>query len=247
MKNSLSAFMLCFFLPGTVFANPADYIFTPIVDYGEREIDFKAGKVFPQGGNSARGVSLGYGYGAKEYWFTEVYLKHEDSGSSDANLAEWENKFQFTETGRYPVEVGFVTELEAPLNRNARWNINIGPLFQTEFGKLQLNGNLLLGRQFGSADNSGVPFITDFNYQWQAKYRWRPVLEFGMQGLVDMGKWNDWNSHANQFHRIGPAIFGKLVAGNRQAIKYNAAWLLSESTSAHNADHTLRMQVEYEF
>ena len=247
MKNSSPAFMLCFLLSGTAFANPADYIFTPVVEYGEREIDFTAGTVLPHGRNREQGVGLGYGYGAKEYWFTEVSLKQEDSGSSDANLAEWENKFQFTETGRYPVEVGFITELEAPLDRDARWDLTMGPLFQTEFGKLQLNGNLLFERQFGSADNSGVPFITDFNYQWQAKYRWRPVLEFGMQGFGDMGKWNDWNSQAKQFHRIGPAMFGKFVLGNRQAIKYNAAWLFRESTSAHNANHTLRMQVEYEF
>ena len=247
MRNGLLACVLCFSLPGIVFANPADYIFNPIVEYGEREIDFKAGVVTPQVPSRAQGVSLGYGYGAKEYWFTEVYLKQEYSGSTDANLVEWENKFQLTETGKYPVEVGFITELELPLDKDARCDLNIGPLFQTEFGKLQLNGNLLFERQFGNTSNSGGPVNTEFNYQWQAKYRWRPILEFGMQGLGDMGKWNEWYSQANQFHRIGPAIFGKLALGGRQAIKYNAAWLLRESTSAHNANHTLRMQIEYEF
>jgi hypothetical protein len=241
VKFCLLVFMLC--QAGTLYANPADYIFTPIVEYGEREFDFKAGTVLPQGRNRAQGISLGYGYGATEYWFTEVYLKQEYSGSYNANLAEWENKFQLTETGSYPVDIGLITELEAPLDKDARWDLTIGPLFQTEFGKLQLNGNLLLERQFGKT----IDTITDFNYQWQAKYRWQPVLEFGMQGLGDLGKWNHWNSQANQFHRFGPALFGKFVLGNRQAIKYNAAWLLRVSTSAHSANHTLRMQVEYEF
>ena len=161
-----------------------------------------------------------------------------------ANLAEWENKFQLTETGKYPVDIGFITELEAPLSGNATWDINIGPLFQTEFGKIQLNGNLLFERAYGKEDESGVPYSTNFNYQWQAKYRWQPVLEFGVQGFGEMGKWNVWNNQANQNHRIGPAIFGKLALGNRQAIRYNAAWLFGASAAA---SHTFRMQVEYEF
>ena len=40
-----------------------------------------------------------------------------------------------------------------------------------------------------------------------------------------MGKWNDWDKQADQSHRIGPAVFGKFALGNRQAIRYNAAWL----------------------
>ncbi len=228
-----------------VFAGAADYIYTPVVEYGEREIDVKIGANTPQAGKRAQGASLGYGYGAKEYWFTEVYLKQERSGSADANLAEWENKFQFTDTGQYPVDAGLITELEAPLSANAPWEFKLGPLLQTEFGKLQLNGNLLFERAFGKADESGVPYSTNFSYQWQAKYRWQPVLEFGMQGFGEMGKWNDWNNQSNQNHRIGPAIFGKFAFGNRQAIRYNAAWLLGASNAAPT--HTFRMQVEYEF
>jgi hypothetical protein len=172
-------------------------------------------------------------------------LKQERSGSTDTNLAEWENKFQLTDTGKYPVDVGLITELEAPLGANAPWEFKFGPLFQTEFGKLQLNGNLLFERAFGKADESGLPYSTIFSYQWQAKYRWLTVLEFGVQGFGDMGKWNDWDKQADQDHRIGPAVFGKYGLGNRHAIAYNAAWLFGTSNAA--PDHTFRMQVEYEF
>ncbi|MEO8343246.1 MAG: hypothetical protein ABI536_05450 [Gallionella sp.] len=247
MKKSLS-FSLSMLFAGivcaqNVFASPADYVYTPAVEYGEQEVDFKFGATSPLAGSRAQAASFGYGYGAKEYWFTEVYLKQERSGSNVTNLAEWENKFQLTETGQYPVDVGLITELEAPLSANASWEFKLGPLLQTEFGKLQLNGNLLFEHAFGKADESGVPYSTNFSYQWQAKYRWQPVLEFGVQGFGDMGKWNDWNTPA--VHRIGPAIFGKFALGNRQAIKYNAAWLLRASSVAPAS--TLRMQIEYEF
>jgi hypothetical protein len=228
------------------FANPADYVYTPAVEYGEREIDFKFGTNTPQAGvGTSSGASIGFGYGAKEYWFTEVYLKQERSGSTDANLAEWENKFQLTETGQYPIDYGLITELEAPLSANAPWEFKFGPLFQTESGKLQLNGNLLFERAFGRADGNGVPYSTNLGYQWQAKYRWQSTLEYGFQGMGDMGKWNHWDNQIDQNHRSGPAIFGKFALGNRQAIRYNAAWLFGTSNAAPN--HTFRMQVEYEF
>ncbi|ADE12753.1 hypothetical protein [Sideroxydans lithotrophicus] len=230
---------------GKAIAGPADYVYTPTVEYGEREVDFKYGSFRQKDGTLAQGASIGVGYGATEYWFTEIYLKQEQIGGQIANLAEWENKFQLTETGRYPVDAGLVTELEAPLSSNAPWELKLGPLLQTEFGNLQLNGNLLFERAFGKADESGVPYSTNFSYQWQAKYRWQPVLEFGLQGFGEMGKWNDWNRQADQVHRIGPAVFGKLGLGGRQAIRYNAAWLSGVSSAAPR--HTFRMQVEYEF
>jgi hypothetical protein len=246
MKSNTRALIFCVgaMNGGIAVASPADYIFTPTVEYGEREIDFKNGSARQKDGTLAQASSIGFGYGAKEYWFTEIYLKQERSGNQIVNIAEWENKFQLTETGKYPVDIGFITELESPLSNNAAWEFRTGPLLQTEFGKLQLNGNLLFTRAFGKA-NGGVPYTTDFNYQWQAKYRWKGVFEYGLQGLGEVGKWNAWNSSADQIHRAGPAVFGKLALGNRRAIRYNAAWLIGTSSAA--PDNTLRMQVEYEF
>lgn len=226
-------------------AGPADYIYTPAVEYGEREIDVKIGANSALAGISGQGASIGYGYGAKEYWFTEVYLKQERIGSDIANLAEWENKFQLTEMGQYPVDIGIIAELEAPLSVNAPWEFKFGPLLQTEFGKWQVNGNLLFERAFGKADESGVPYSTNIGYQLQVKYRWQPVWEVGMQSLGEMGKWNSWDPQSEQNHRIGPAIFGKYALGNREAIRYNAALLIGATNATPT--RTFRTQVEYEF
>ncbi|OIR19511.1 hypothetical protein GALL_03920 [mine drainage metagenome] len=247
MRYGQLAAMLCLtaMLAGRAYAGPADYVYTPNVEYGEREIDFKGGAYRQPNGGYAQGQSIGFGYGATEHWFTELYLKQENIANQVANVFEWENKFQLTETGEYPLDVGFVTELESPLSNNTPWELRVGPLLQTEFGKLQLNGNMLFERAFGTADENGVPYTTNFSYQWQAKYRWQPAFEFGMQGFGDMGKWDAWNRQADQVHRLGPAIFGKLPLGNRQVIQYNTAWLFGASSAAPN--HTFRLQVEYEF
>lgn len=245
MKTS-ALFLVASLVSGTALAGSADYVYLPTVEQGEREIDFKFGVGTPPDSDTQTVYSLGLGYGVNEYWFTEVYLKREQEGSaSDVTLAEWENKFQLLETGKYPFELGVITELEAPVSESGPWEVKAGPLLQTEFGKVQLNGNLLFERKY-SSDNSGIQYATEVSYQWQVKYRLQPEFEFGAQGLGSMGEWDNWiNSKAEEGRSVGPAIFGKVPVGSRQAVKYNAAWLLG--SGANTNEHTFRMQVEYEF
>ncbi len=245
MKLKQLILVLGSFYVGSVLAGPADYVYTPMVERGEKEIDFKSGTAKQVDGTRTTVNSIGFGYGATEYWFTEVYLKREKSGSDGLSIAEWENKFQLTETGKYPVDIGLITEIEVPINNNkAPYEFKFGPLFQTEFGRLQLNGNLLFERKFGR-NETNEPQNTEFGYQWQAKYRFKPEFELGMQGMGETGAWNDWSSASTQNHRFGPAVFGKVKLAPKQAIKYNAALLFASSQVAPN--HTLRLQVEYEF
>ncbi len=224
-------------------AGPSDYVYTPAVEYGEKEIDFKAGSARKGADPRESAASIGFGWGAREWWFTEIYLKYkrENGEGTRYDAIEWENKFQLTDTGKYPVDIGFLLEIERPRDHTEGWELKWGPLFQTEFGKVQLNANVLFERSYQAAVSSQTQLL----YQWQAKYRWQPQLEFGLQGFGEMGKWNHWAGADEQSHRMGPAIFGKLPLGGRQAIKYNAAWLLNTSQAA--PDHTFRMQVEYEF
>jgi hypothetical protein len=230
-------------IPGIpAFAGPSDYVFVPAVEYSERELDFKYGAASRSGESTAQAASLGFGYGATPYWFTEFYLKYEREGRNTRfDALEWENKFQLTETGKYPVDVGFITEFEWPRDRSEGYEFRFGPLFQTELDRWQLNANLLLTNISRANEDNG----TFIGYQWQVKYRWRQVLEFGMQGFGDMGRWNNRAPTDEQDHRLGPAIFGKLNLGNKQAMVYNAALLFGITDGA--ADRTFRLQLEYEF
>ena len=224
-------------------AGPADYVYTPTVEYGEREIDFKAGRANTHDADQSSAASIGFGYGARPHWFTEFYAKYESQGSGPTHFDawEWENRFQLTDTGEYPIDAGFVVELERPQDHSEGYEVRFGPLFQTEFGKVQLNGNLLFERHYRAA--AGGPM--GFGYQWQAKYRWKEAFEFGLQGFSDVGPWNDWDPADEQSHRFGPAVFGRLPVGVHKAIRYNAALLHKASSGA--PDNTFRMQVEYEF
>ena len=235
-------------LPAFAHADPDEYVQVPAVEYGEREIDLKYGtqKFDDTQGRESAG-SIGFGWGAAPWWFTEAYLKyHKESGDRTRyDELEWENKFQLTETNKYPVDVSALIEIEIPRARvEGRHIVKAGPLFQWDTGPLRWNANVFLERAFRSRTDE--PHETQLQYQAQVAYRLKNGMDVGVQAFGDLGKWNDWLPRDEQSHRIGPAVFGKVKLGEgRQAIKWNAAWLFGASKAA--ADNALRVQAEYEF
>ncbi len=235
-------------LPVVALAGPSDYVYTPTVEYGEREIDLKYGTWrFDDGPVRESKGSIGLGWGATPSWFTEAYvIWHKEPGEkTEYDAFEWENKFQLTETNKYPVDVGLVTEIEVPRERREEgYEFKVGPLLQFDTGALRWNANLLLERVFRSREEGEHP--TEMGYQLQAAYRLRNGMDVGVQAFGEMGEWNHWAPRAQQSHRIGPAVFGKVKLGEgRQAIRYNAAWLFGATDGS--PDNALRVQVEYEF
>jgi hypothetical protein len=242
VRDARAVLGLTIFLSGAAAAGPADYVFLPAVEYSEREIDFKYGAAGKSGEPSEQAASLGLGYGATSWWFTEFYFKWEREGASSRfDAIEWENKFELTETGKYPVDVGFITEFELPKDRAEGNEFRFGPLFQSEVDRLQLNLNLLFTNISRTEDENG----TTIGYQLQARYRGDAPIDVGLQGFGEMGKWNRWLPGDEQSHRLGPAVFGKWRLGGRQSIVYNAALLFG--LTPDSPDVNFRMQVEYEF
>jgi len=159
-------------------AGPSDYVITPGIEYGEREIDFKIGSEKTSGEDRFSAASIGFGYGVTERWFTEIYGKYEREGSESTRFDafEWENRFLLTEQGRCPFDMGFVLELEGPRDRAEGYEVRLGPLFQTDFDRWQLNFNVLLERHFHSDEESQ----TELGYQWQVRYL--------SSGNIDLGR-----------------------------------------------------------
>ena len=236
-------------LPAFAMAGASDYVRVPNVEYGEREIDLKYGTEKmkdSEGGERTSDGSLGLGYGATQWWFTEVYAKWKKEGPEKTryDAFEWENLFQLTETNKYPVDVGFFIELEVPKERAEGYEWAFGPLFQFDTGPIRWNLNPVFEKVTRSKEEGEHPL--ELLYQAQATYRLPNGMDVGVQAFGEMGKWNDWEPHNEQEHRIGPAIFGKVKLGEgRQAIKYNAGFLfgLTDATPKH----TFRLQAEYEF
>ena len=58
-----------------IFISPSDYLYTPVVEPGEYEIDTKYGSARPPaaGDDQRAASSIGFGATPGERWFTEVY------------------------------------------------------------------------------------------------------------------------------------------------------------------------------
>jgi hypothetical protein len=225
-------------------AGPSDYVVSPIVEEGEREIDIKAGSARLRDGSRDSSNSLGFGWGVNRWWFTEVYaIWHKPPGERHGFDAwEWENKVQLTETGKHAVDVGLLLEIERPKDRSEGYEVRWGPLLQADLTQsLQGNLNLLFEKHVRSSEGGKA----ELGYQWQLKYRWKPSFEFGVQGFGDVGPWNDWEPRSAQPHVAGPAVFGRIKVGDRQAIRYNAGLLFGMTRGSPR--NTLRAQAEYEF
>ncbi|HXU65858.1 MAG TPA: hypothetical protein VN707_00730 [Casimicrobiaceae bacterium] len=243
MKRSPARFLLLALLSlaPSAHADPDDYVATPAVEYGEREIELRLGTATATEGQRHSAASLAFGYGVTPWWATEVYGKWNRSDATRFDAFEWENRFQLSEPGQYFADFGLLVELERPHDRAEGYELRLGPLMQKDFGPVQANVNVLIERHY----RADAPEATELGYQWQLKYRWRPAFEFGAQGFGEVGPWNDWAPAHEQAHVLGPAIFGKVGLGGRQVVRYDAALLFRVSSAA--PARTLRAQIEYEF
>ncbi len=228
-------------------AGASDYVLVPVVEEGEREIDFKAGFARARDGSRSGQQSTGLGWGINRFWFTELYAKwHQEPGAASGFDAwEWENRFQLSETGKYPLEIGLLLEIERPKDRSEGYELRWGPLLQADLDRvvdgLQANLNLLWQKHVRVAGGEPARLFG----QWQLKLRWRPELEYGLQGFADLGPWQASRPATQRPQNAGPAIFGRFKLGTRQVLKYNAGLLLGLNRDAPR--QTLRLQIELEF
>lgn len=227
---------------GAVQASPADYIFSPVVEQGEREIDSKAGIAREQAGRSAWAGSIGIEYGLTSWWAAEATVNF-GRAVGDAlrgDSLEWENRFQFTETGRRPYEIGLLFEVERATRSHEGWELRYGPLLQAHWGALQGNLNLLFERRVGAETQER----TEFGYQWQLRMHGDRSIDWGMQGFGELGRWDRWAPGSEQSHILGPALFARL-GSDEDATEVEAGLLLGTGGAAPEA--TLRLQAMIPF
>jgi len=231
--------------------NAADYLFTPIVTQGEREIDLYGGSGSSgEKTHAESNAGIGFGYGLTQHWFTELDIEYrwQSPVGTGLDAFEWENILQIGEPGQWPVDIGILCNVEKPYeaSRNSSktegTSIRFGPLLQKDIGKVEVNLNLLLTHFF----QSDVFSSTQFAYQGQIKYRYSLPLEVGIQafGRFSSGA-QSWAPYPQQVLRVGPVVLGRLRLPQERSLSYNVGFLMG--TTQHSPDQTLRLQIEYEF
>jgi hypothetical protein len=182
----------------------------------------------------------GFAYGINSRWTTELYATNigRSIGKSRLDSLNWQNDLLLTQ-GQYPVDVAVHTTLTHGVGEGN--SVEFGPEFQTDVGRTQLNLNLFLERALGK-DRTDP---TELKYQWQVRHRWMPGLHVGLQGFGELGPWNHWATWAGQSHRAGPALFGRVGLGDRQALEWQAAFLRGSVFT--RTGHMFTAQLKYAY
>lgn len=229
------------FLSAAALADPGYYVVTVYAEPGVKTVDFRYWTVRLPGSSVITWPELGLGWNINSRWYSEVLASYVGSHDFATRLStvNWQNDVLLTQ-GQYPFDLGVHTLLVLPQSPATGHTIEIGPVFQTDIARTQVNVNLILEHEFGVPG----PTPTSLKYQWQLRHHWRPWLHIGAQGFGEVGPWNHWSPHSEQSHRAGPAVFGTLLASGG-VVAWQASYLFGSTYGQRG--NMFSMRVKYDF
>jgi len=226
---------------GAAHADAGYYVVTVYDNPGVRTLDFRYWTFRPSGDHVTYWPEVGFGWNVTGRWYSEFlasYIGGYDSPTTLSNW-EWQNDVLLTQ-GQYPFDLAIHTLYSRPKDASDGSTLEVGPAFQTEFTRTQLNLNVFFDRGLGAQAYDA----TELRYQWQVRQHWLPLLNVGAQGFGELGPWDHWLPADQQSHRAGPAIFGHARLGPGD-LGWQAAYLFGKAYGMHGDMLTLR--VKYEF
>ena len=231
----------------TVFSNDAfaiKKVYSPYVEKGELEIEARGGINFDDRHDVDKLQTQKYavGYGVTNYWLTEVYgeiEKEYNANGEDLDFSftevEWENKFQLTPKGKYPVDLGFLVEYAVSTEDKHADKLEWSFLLGKQLGKIEHYANF----KFEHTVGGGMTNETKGGLSWSSRYRLNKYFEPGFEYYADFGGLNAGKSFQEQSHQTGPVFYGKIGS-----IKYDVGYLFGVSDAA--PEGMLKWILEYE-
>jgi hypothetical protein len=233
--------------PGAARADPGYYVVTAYDNAGQVAADLRYWSVQRPGRPETIWPEVGLSWGVNSRWTTE--LLYSTIGPSNWDIVpstlNWQNQVLLTQ-GEWPVDVGLYANVIREIGvGGAAYTLEYGPLLQTDIGRTQVNANLIFERNFAPDDAAPI----QLKYQWQLRHHWTPLMDFGVQGFGELGRWNHWGDGGQQSHRAGPAFFGHLDIGKRQgtqeALFYQAAYLVGTVYAQRASMFSVRLQYAF--
>jgi len=234
------------FLPLT--AQAAASIKSPIVTKGETEVEFQS--FGTSDGNSDKdgehNLRSSIGYGVTNHWFAEIESEWSNNphASFTHEAVALENTFQILPQGEYKIDLGFYAEYELGTRAHSADGITLGPIFQTDIGKLRLTANPFLSFEVGSHGHEAP----GLNYGLQAQYMLHNAFAPAIEFYGKTGSFMDDTSLNDQDQKLGPVLTGKFSAatlGLPGKFGYEAGVLFGVTDVT--AARTYKGKLEYEF
>lgn len=178
-------------------ADPGYYLVAPYSMPGQRAVDLRYWSVKSPQEPATLWPEIGLRYGFSSRWTSELFASWIGDSLREQKLSSlnWQNSFLLTQ-GQYPFDVAIHAQL---IRNHGDGNaLELGPVLQTEWGRTQLNFNLIFEHDWASTRG------TQLKYQGQALRRLQPGLRVGLQAFGELGRWDHWSQR--QSHRVGPVL-----------------------------------------
>lgn len=177
---------------------------------------------------------LGGAYSPSD-WFKGIVHLDVENLSAEGLIADHVGIETFTLLGKAPEDGGLAltwyTGLMISTDASSTNSLIFGPIIKLTQGKTSLTLNTYLEDTFGRNSGPGLNFL----YGWQGRYEVSDKLAFGIEGF---GKAENIGSSPDldeQDHRLGPAVFFSLEAGNGRAYGLDLGVLVGLTDAAPDA------------
>ena len=226
-------------------AHATKKVYSPYVEKGEVEFEARGGINFDDRHDEDKIQKQKYalGYGVTDRWFTEIYGEVEKERNDDGEdldfvftEVEWENKFQLTERGQYPVDLGFLLEYAVSVEDKHADKLEWSFLLAKEIAKTEHYVNFKFEHEVGGGHTNE----TAVGFAWSSRYRFNEHFEPAFEYHADFGGVNEGKDFNEQEHLVGPAVYGKIG----KEIRYDVGYLFGTSNAA--PDRMLKWIIEFE-
>jgi high-affinity iron transporter len=232
---------------GAVAARADFQVRSPIIDYLEVELEHNGAYSHDRdpAKNHAQSYTNSVGYGLTPWWATEI--EGEWAADPGSNLrygaTTWENRFQFTEQGKYWIDLGGFAEYSHSPSRLGPDSVTFGPLAQIEQGDLLHTVNLLAAKDIGHG-SSGVWSLL---YAAQSRWRLNHYFEPGIEAYGTIGDVSVPGEIHNQDHRAGPVAVGYAYLFGSTKLKYEVGYLFGLTTPTPTGTVRWKLELETHF
>jgi len=234
------------FLSMTNNAHASHKVYSPSVDQGEVELEYRGHTTFDSqdSKDDQEKHILEAGYGVTDRWFTALFGEFETeqpSGDLEYAATGWENILQLTEQGEKWVDVGLYLEYELANETTSNDKTEAKLLLEKLIGNSVHTANIIFEREVGS----GASNATIFGYAWHSKWLVNKHVEPGIEVYGEFGELGSPEHADQQDHRAGPVISGVFDAGIGAKLAYELGYLFGLTDASPGG--TLKAVLEYEF
>ncbi|MDT9002038.1 hypothetical protein RQP53_22360 [Paucibacter sp. APW11] len=228
---------------GSAQADPGYYLLRPYEQAGHGTVELRYWSVKADaGGPATLWPELGASYGLSRRWTTRLLASFIGTADSAVKLStlNWQNDWLLSAADS-DHELALHTQYISERGYDGGFALEIGPVFQTEFGLTRLNLNLLLSREY----NEDAAASTQLKYQWQVSRPLGPGWRLGLQGFGELGNWLHWAPHKRQSHRAGPSFQRDWQLANGQGLSLQAALLFGSTYTQNGKMFSAQLQWSY--